>query len=314
MNLLKTLFTRRQPKDARDAPVTLAKMNEVLATSDPAALAGEEAEITPMFVNMQAYITVAERLPLRQLSELMDAYFEACGSEIAAEGGTVDKFIGDTVIAMFGAPVRMPDHALRGCMAALRIQSRIAKLRERFRSEPDKWPEPVQRLRVRMGLNSGVALVGAASGYTRFNCTMMGDEVNLAARLESAAKSWGVPVLCSEATKRACDATFHGRILFRSLGPVLVKGRTEPSELFEAVALEEEATEQVRECVRVFEKGLERLDQRDWEAAIELFEQSARLERDQPGDSPEIKANPSTIYLEMAHSSRANPAKEPFVI
>lgn len=311
---LRKLLARPAAKAAISQPIAPALIDQMLTFPNPTELASEEAEISPLFVNMQSYVRIAEQLPLRQLSELMDAYFELCGSEIALEGGTIDKFIGDSVVAMFGAPMRSTDHGLRACLSALRIQGRVAKLRTRFAREPKKWPEAVRQLRVRIGINTGVALVGAVSGYTRFNCTMMGDEVNLAARLESGAKSWGVWTLCSEATKRACDRTFHGRILFRSLGRVMVQGRRRPSELFEPAALEEDATGELRECVQIFESALERLHQRDWNGAIELFEKSALLERDQPGTSPEIKGNPSTIYLEMAHSFRANPDAAPIVI
>lgn len=313
VNLFRKIFGRGG-KGSFARPVEAVGADGLVSTGEEGAFAGEEAEISPMFVNMQAYVAIAERLPLRRLSELMECYFETCGSEIAQEGGTIDKFIGDSVVAMFGAPLRTSDHGLRACIAALKIQKRVARLRTRFQREPERWPEPVQQLRVRIGINTGVALVGAASGYTRFNCTMMGDEVNLAARLESGAKAWGVWTLCSETTKRACDRTFHGRVLFRCLGRVVVKGRTQPSELFEAAALDEDATPQLRECVRLFETGLARLRDRDWEGAIDQFKKSAYLERDQPGESPEIKANPSTIYLEMAQSFRANPHAEPFVI
>src|SRR4051812_5886859 len=165
---LRKFFTRSPAPVSRAAGIAPALIDQMLAFPGLNEVAGEEAEISPVFVNMQSYVGIAESLSLRQLSQLMEAYFEVCGSEIALEGGTIDKFIGDSVVAMFGAPMRTSDHGLRACLAALKIQSRIARLRARLQREPQNWPEPVQRLRVRIGINTGTALVGAASGYTRF--------------------------------------------------------------------------------------------------------------------------------------------------
>lgn len=138
----------------------------------------------------------------------------------------------------------------------------------------------------------------------RVSYSMMGDTVNLAARVESDAKTYGVWTLCTEANRRQCEQADPGRIFFRSLGPIVVKGRADPIELFEPLALREDVTPQLRECVDHFSAGLGRLAAQNWTGAIACFEQIAPLERDQPGASPEIERNPSTYYLEMARSLR----------
>ena len=124
------------------------------------------------------------------------------------EGGTLDKYIGDAIVAMFGAPIAQQDHAYRACVTVCRVQSRLAELRAKWQAEGDRWPESVWRMRTRVGLNTGRCVIGNMGSRTRFNYTMMGDDVNLAARMESGAKSWGVYTMCTEATKLACER--HG--------------------------------------------------------------------------------------------------------
>jgi adenylate cyclase len=293
--------------------ISPALVDQMVKTGEVPKTGVTEAEVSAFFANMASYVAIAERLPLTQLREVMDTYFGACSYEIDAQGGMIDKFIGDSVVAMFGAPLRTSDHALRAGVAALHVQKRIAQLREKFRTE-DTWPEPAKALRVRIGIHTGSVLLGNLGTAMRFNYTMMGDNVNLAARMESGAKSYGVWTMCTEATKGECDRAHAGRILFRSLGRIVVKGRTHPIELFEPVALKEDATDQLRECVSVFEAGLARWRERDWDGAINLFGKSARLECDQPGASFGIQRNPSTVFLEMAQSFRANPGTGPLVI
>jgi adenylate cyclase len=185
------------------SPNLVEKMIE--AGEDP-KLGGHEAAITPFFASLHNYVGLAEKLPLQQLPELMNAYFTACTDAICAEGGTLDKYIGDAIVAMFGAPIALPDHALRACVAALRCQDEVARLRERFQREAAAWPEEARRLRLRIGLNTGPVIIGNFGSRTRFNYTMMGDNVNLAARMESGAKSWGVWTMCTDATKERLRA------------------------------------------------------------------------------------------------------------
>ena len=133
---------------------------------------------------------------------------------------------------------------------------------------------------------------------TRFSYTMMGDNVNLAARMESGAKSWGVYSMCAEATKLECEKHGGDRVIFRLLGKIVVKGRTTAVPVYEIAALKETVTPTALECYRIFAEGLARYYARDWEGALALFRQSAELEPNQPGKTPGVQSNPSLVYLE----------------
>lgn len=266
-----------------------------------------EREITPFFASLHGYVAIAEELPLARLPKLMNAYFETCTAAIEEGGGTLDQFVGDAIIAMFGAPATQPDHALRACVAALRCQRGMMELRARLASDVEPWPERVRRMRLRVGLHTGVATLGHMGTATRFNYTMMGDHVNRAARLESAAKSFGVWTLCSGTTYEACERASPGRVVFRSIGSLIVVGRPRPLELFELMALREDATPRMRECIAVFAAGHACYQQRDWAGAIRLFEKSAALESDQPTNVTEDVTNASQHFLRLARRCASDP-------
>jgi class 3 adenylate cyclase len=142
---------------------------------------------------------------------------------IEAEGGIIDKYVGDAVVAVFGAPVAQPDHAARALRAALAVQARL----KAEAGDPDSF-------QIRIGLNTGECVVGSIGSEKRLNYTAIGDAVNVAARLEAANKEFGTSILCSNATVRAAGSGFA----FRELGPIQVKGRVEPVAVNEVLSAE----------------------------------------------------------------------------
>ncbi|HVU36351.1 MAG TPA: adenylate/guanylate cyclase domain-containing protein [Opitutaceae bacterium] len=276
------------------APTVVEQMIE--SGKDP-ELGGHDSEITAYFSDIQSFSSFSEVLPSSKLGELLNEYLTACTDIVQSETGTLDKYIGDAVVAMFGAPVDAPDHAYRACFAAQRVQHRIGELREKWRSEGDKWPQLVHHLRTRIGLNTGVCMIGNMGSRTRFNYTMMGDNVNLAARMESGAKSWGVYTMCTESTRVACEQHRPGALVFRALGRIVVKGRSQPVPIHEIVGLRENVSDRTREGIGVFEQALARYYTRDWDGALALFARSRDLEANQPDKASGIAGNPSLIYL-----------------
>ena len=289
------------------AYVSPALVSRMVDSGEEPKLGGIEENITGYFSDIQSFSTFSEKLSPARLVELMNEYLTACTDIVQAEGGTLDKYIGDAVVAIYGAPLALPDHPLRACVAALRVHRRVAELRKKWIHEGDRWPEIVHGLQTRIGLNTGLCVVGNMGSHTRFNYTMMGDNVNIAARMESGAKSWGVYSMCTESTRTECERLEAGRVVFRALGRIVVKGRTQPLPIHELVALAEDATDPMRECVAIFEQGLARYYARDWAGAISLFRRSEVLEPNGPGRSLGATNNPSLVYIRIAEGYSAHP-------
>ncbi len=273
-------------------------VDRMVESGEDPQLGGHDEEITAYFSDIQSFSTFSEKLGSGPLVELMNEYLTACTDIVQEEGGTLDKYIGDAVVAMFGAPMALPDHAYRACVATQRVHKKLGELREKWKAEGKRWPEIVWKMQSRIGLNSGVCTIGNMGSRTRFNYTMMGDNVNLAARMESGAKSWGCYTMCAEATKAACVQRGGDRVVFRPLGRIVVKGRTQAVPIYEIVGLKEDVSEKTRECLALFERGLARYYARDWRGALELFAKSRELEPNVPGVTPGVVSNPSLVYLE----------------
>lgn len=286
------------------APELVNQMVE--AESDP-QLGGHEDVITAYFSDIQSFSTFSELMPASQLVELMNEYLTACTDIVQEEKGTLDKYIGDAVVAIFGAPLPVPDHAYRACLATQRVQARIEELRQKWRSEGAKWPSVVHVLRARLGLNTGTAIIGNMGSRTRFSYTMMGDNVNLAARMESGAKSLGVYTMVTEATKLECEKHGGDHVVFRYLDRIVVKGRSQPVPVFEIVGLKETVKPTTLECLGLYAQGIERYLAQDWDGASTLFTRSAALEPNQPSKAQAIETNPSLIMIARCHYMKEHP-------
>jgi adenylate cyclase len=279
-------------------------VNRMVESGDDPKLGGAEMEITSFFSDIQDFSAFAELLTPQQLVELMNEYLTACTDTITEQGGTLDKYVGDAVVAMFGAPVALPDHAYRACVASQLIQLRLAELRGKWSDEGTKWPQPVTQMHTRIGMSSGLAVVGNMGSLTRFNYTMMGDNVNLAARLEGAAKNYGVGTLVTEMTKHAAEK--HGdRCAFRFLDKLVVKGRSRAVAIYELVGLKDKLPRLTLDCIEIFNSGIEYYLRQDWTSAADCFARSATLEPARP--SAVIGLDASTVFLKRCAAMKLNP-------
>ncbi|MSU24204.1 MAG: adenylate/guanylate cyclase domain-containing protein [Opitutus sp.] len=285
-------------------------VSRMVESGDDPQLGGHDDEITAYFSDIQSFSSFSEKLGSGPLVELMNQYLTACTDIVQEEGGTLDKYIGDAVVVMFGAPIPLSDHALRACVASQRVHLKLGELRTKWQTETGKWPEIVHKMQTRIGLNSGVCMIGNMGSRTRFNYTMIGDNVNLAARMESGAKSWGAYTMCAEATKLACEKHGGDRVAFRPLGRIVVKGRSTAVPIYEIAGLKENVTTQTRECIGVFAQGLEKYYARDWDGALALFAQSRELEFNVPGKTPGVSSNPSLVYLDITEHYKHEPPAE----
>jgi len=185
-------------------------------------LGGEEREVTVLFADVRGFTTLCEGQPPGRILGLLNAYLTRMTRVIEAHDGVVDKYIGDEIMALFGAPLRGPDDAARAVRCALRMQQEL----EIFNAELEREGAPP--LRAGVGIHTAVVVAGNMGSKTRLNYTVIGDGVNLASRLQGLTKLFAVPVVVSEATRDACPG-----LEFRELDRVQVKGRKEPVTVFE---------------------------------------------------------------------------------
>jgi adenylate cyclase len=226
-------------------------------------------------------------LSANQLREYINLYLTAMSEDIRGNRGTLDKYIGDAVMAFWGAPVALPDHASRAVATALKMLETANRLNADFLAR--NWPE----LKIGIGLNTGDMRVGDMGSKIRRAYTVMGDAVNLGSRLEGITKEYGVGLVVGEATKLAAP-----EFAYRELDRVRVKGKNEPVPIFEPIGLASEIDENTRAELDLWHETLGLVRAQKWEEA-------ERLLRKLHGSYPERKLY--ELYLERIDYYRENP-------
>ncbi len=222
-------------------------------------LGGERRILSIFFSDLEGFTSISEGMAPEELTALLNDYLSAMTNIVQEEGGTVDKYEGDAIVAFWNAPLEVPEHANRAVRAALRCQADLSKLRIGFRKRIG------QDMFMRIGINTGPAVVGNLGSHTRFDYTMLGDAVNLAARLEGVNKQFGTYTMISQSTRDLLQEGFAVRELAR----VAVVGRKEPVTVYEPMfAAEYEARKDV---LNTFAKGLELFYKGDFPTALETF-------------------------------------------
>ncbi|TXT44286.1 MAG: putative adenylate/guanylate cyclase with Chase sensor [Spirochaetes bacterium] len=240
--------TRRFLRKSFSQYLAAEVIDELVKDPSRLRLGGESRVITAFFSDIRDFTTLSEGIDPPRLAAFMNTYLGIVTAQILEEGGTVDKYVGDAVVAFWNAPLPRPDHANRAVRAALRCQTALKKAKEEFAALGTGLPF------TRIGIHTGVAIVGNMGSSARFNYTAIGDVMNTASRLESANKSLGTSILVSRETVAACTGDFE-EVEFRPLGRIAVKGKTKEIEVWEAALAGEgekdpriEAWEGVRTC------------------------------------------------------------------
>ncbi|MDC7787565.1 adenylate/guanylate cyclase domain-containing protein [Rhodoplanes sp. TEM] len=235
-------------------------IDRMLEADEPPALGGEMRDVTVFFSDIAGFSSIAETMTPAALVAWMNAYLSEMTDIVEGCGGYVDKYIGDSIVAVFGAPANDPDHARNAVRAALRCRERLAVLNETAAFQG-------HHLAHRIGLNSGEALVGNIGSRRRFNYTVMSDAVNLASRLEGANKYFGTSIMASEETvSRTGDA-----FAWRELDAIRVRGRTRPVRILEPIAEAGRVPPEAAARAAVYADGLARFRARDFSGAAEAF-------------------------------------------
>lgn len=245
--------------------------------SDPARLklGGDEKNLSAIFTDIRGFSTISEALEPPDLVQLLNFYLTEMSDIVLDLQGTIDKYEGDAIISFFGAPIEYKDHARRACLAAVQMKRAEGKLNERFLREKIS-PSP---LLTRIGINTGPMVVGNMGTQKKMDYTVMGNSVNLAARLEGVNKQYGTWILASASTFDEAGPGF----LSRKLDRVRVVGISNPVRLYEIVEETSAATRDQIRGLELFHEGLELFEQKDWRRATDAFHEVLKV---LPEDGP----------------------------
>ncbi len=266
-------------------------MDLMYKTREVPALGGEQVSGSAFFSDLQGFTTFSEQLTPTDLVALLNEYLTSMTDTLMDHRGTLDKYEGDAIIAFFGAPVHDETHAIQAVHAAIHMQNGLAELRKKWAGEGDKWPDSIKQIQMRIGVNSGDMLVGNVGSEGRMNYTMMGDTVNVAARLESSAKQYGVLTQISEATA----LLMPGNIALRKLGATQLVGKTSPAVSYEVLGFQDELSQADQELLTLWPQAMEAIDHQNWDEAIRILTKTAALER----VYAHRPTNPSRVYLDI---------------
>jgi len=253
---------------------------------------GEKVELTIFFSDVAGFTSISEALTPEELVVLLNEYLGAMTDLLFEYGGTLDKFIGDAVMAFWNFPRKQEDHAVRGCLCALAMQRKITELQI-------GWAERgLPRVSARAGLNTANVVVGyMGSSKAQMNFTCMGDGVNLASRLEGANKEYGTDMMVSDATYQRVKHAVTGRFL----DFLAVKGKKEPVKVFELVSEVGNEPPGWNELSEMYDRAIKLHLDRQWDEAIATFEQ---LLTRWPDDGP------SKTYIARCNEYKLNPPPE----
>ena len=261
-------------------------------------LGGETGVHTAFFSDIQSFSSFTEVLEPEKMVKLMNEYLTEMTNVLLSRNGTLDKYIGDAIVAFYGAPVPVEDHEYQACMTALDMKDQLENLREKWSSE-EGWPEIVHNMQHRIGLSSGRMVTGNMGSTMRMNYTMMGDTVNLAARLEASAKQYGIYIQVSESTYKVVKDKFD----WRFLDYVRVKGKQQPVKVYELIAKKGKMNDIDKAVIEAFSQAQELYFKQDWDNAINGFKEGKALEDMFPGRSE----SPSNVYLKRCYQLKENP-------
>ncbi|MEO5509818.1 MAG: adenylate/guanylate cyclase domain-containing protein [Longimicrobiales bacterium] len=265
-------------------------VDELVADPSKLRLGGEKRTISMLFSDVQGFTSMSEVLAPETLLAVLNEYLNEMSDIVFNEGGTLDKYIGDAVMALYGAPTALPDHAVHACRTALLMQRRLTEMNTAWRAAGKEWGD----LHIRIGVNTGSPVVGNIGGDRRFDYTALGDSVNLAARLEPACKNYGVGIMIAEETRRLAGEA----IIARELDFLAVYGKAKPVAVYELVALAGEDLGELAELLDLYDKGLAAHRNRDFEMAVQYWKAALEV-------AP--KDGPSLLYLERSEEYMRHP-------
>jgi adenylate cyclase len=268
-------------------------INQMLDDPEAMSLGGVKKELTVFFSDVRGFTTISESLSPEKLCELMNDYFTPMTSIVLKSGGVLDKYIGDAIMAFWGAPITLPNAPDIAAKASIDMLFALDRVKDDFKK---KGFPPID---IGIGLNTGPMSVGNMGSHERFTYTVMGDAVNLGSRLEGLTKSYGIKIMMSEFTHQKLTP---GLFFTRDLDDIRVKGKNEPVNVFELMRPDFlKRTDMINEFIEQFNTGRSHYKQQQWQKAAELFNQCLKMK-------PEDKA--TALYIERINEYLQSPPGE----
>jgi len=267
-------------------------------------LGGDEDIHTAVFTDIQGFSQFSEQLSPTDLVELLNEYLTEMTNILLDNNGTLDKYIGDAIVAFYGAPVPVKDHAYKACLTAILMQNKLSELRSKWKTEGNRWPNIVHQMQMRIGIHTGKMVTGNMGSEHRMNYTMMGDAVNIAARLEASAKQYGIYTQISEETYFAVK----DRISVRELDNVRVVGKENPVKTYELISLKGQEPEWYKEINEIFSQGIDFFQKGEFKKAKHLFEETSHYEHNYQNKT----TSPSETYINRCNILIQSPPKKPW--
>jgi adenylate cyclase len=275
---------RRQLRKAFGGYLSPAVVEHVIEKQDEVKLGGEEIEATVLFTDLKDFTSISEKMSPPQVIEMLNNYFSVASRTILDRGGLVDKYIGDSIMAVFGAPLPMENHAVAACQAALEIG----------RMQSAGAPGGTPSVQTRIGINSGKMVVGNVGSSDRHDYTAIGDTVNLGSRLEGCNKMYGTQIIVSESIVKRIPDTF----LMRPLDVLRVKGKKQSVSIYELMGERSTADAMTLEIADKFGQGIDLYRKRAFKDAMKVFRQVLKIS---PDDGP------SKVYVERCQELMKSP-------
>lgn len=288
---------KRAIRDAFRYYLSPELVDQLASHPESLKLGGEMRRMTFHFCDIQGFTSISEFYDPYALIRLLNSFLSPLTEVILKHKGTIDKYIGDCIVAFWNAPVDDPQHARNACLAVIEMHERLKRLNEERRIAAEAEGKEFFPIHIRTGLNSGNCIVGNMGSHQRFSYSVLGDDVNLASRLEGANKFFGTYIMASEATvAEARDA-----IETRLLGWVRVVGKVVPIKVFELLAKKGELSEEWEKALSIYDRGLKEFHAREFEQAAKSFQEVLAIF---PNDGP------SSLYLKTATDYSVIPPPE----
>jgi adenylate cyclase len=242
-------------------------IDNLIKNPDLINLGGEKRNITIFFSDIRGFTSISEKLMPEELVHLLNEYLTEMTSIIIKDDGLVDKYMGDAIMAFWGAPLEQPNHAEMACSSSLEMIEKLRKLQEKWKKEG------IPSFNIGIGLNSGNAIVGNMGSSSRFDYTAMGDNVNLASRMEGLNKIYGTNIIITEKTQKIIKDKFETR----KLDAVRVKGKKKPILIFELASEKGKLSKKQLDFINSYEKGLNLYFEKKWKHAIKSFQEAQKI-------------------------------------